>query len=87
MVFVAAHFNLILVLAGLREVIGRLQAQPVVGIGPTAFSNRMAISADMPARPFRTRDSVWRATPNALAPSVTFRLNGSRQASLMEWPG
>jgi hypothetical protein len=37
MLFVAAHFNLILMVAGLCEIVGRLQAQPVFGMGPTGF--------------------------------------------------
>jgi len=37
-VFEAPHFDLILMLAGSREIVGRLQPQPVVGAGPPAFS-------------------------------------------------
>jgi hypothetical protein len=37
MVFVAFHLNGVLMLAGLREIVGRLQSQPVVGIRPTGF--------------------------------------------------
>jgi hypothetical protein len=37
LVFVAPHFDLILMLAGLREIVGRLQAQPVVGVRPTGL--------------------------------------------------
>jgi hypothetical protein len=37
MVFVAPHSDLILMLAGLREIVGRLQAQPMVGVRLTGF--------------------------------------------------
>ncbi|SPF56143.1 hypothetical protein SBA4_790011 [Candidatus Sulfopaludibacter sp. SbA4] len=37
MMFVALHPNLVLVLAGLREIVGRLQAQPVAGVRPAGF--------------------------------------------------
>src|ERR1022692_2739646 len=47
----------------------------------------MAISADIRALPFKTRERVCRATPNTSAPSVTVKPNGSKQASLIEWPG
>ena len=52
-----------------------------------AFSKRIAISGDNPARPLRTRESVCLAIPSALAASVTLKPKGSRQASLIEWPG
>ncbi len=37
LVFVASHFDRILMLPGLREIVGRLQAQPVVGVRPTGL--------------------------------------------------
>lgn len=52
-----------------------------------AFSSRIAISGEMAARPFSTRDRVWRATPRMFAVSEIERPSGSRQASLIEWPG
>src|SRR5216684_4488226 len=48
---------------------------------------RLIAQGDIPAWPLMTRDRVWRATPKTLAPSVTLRRRGSRQPSLMEWPG
>src|ERR1017187_477907 len=35
--FVTRYLYLILMLAGLREIVGRLQAQPVIGARPTGF--------------------------------------------------
>jgi len=37
MAFVTEHFNFILMQADLREIVGRLQAQPVIGVRPTGF--------------------------------------------------
>ena len=84
---VALDIDPILVLARLDEIVGRLPAQPELGIGPASFSSLMAISGETAAWPFHTRESVWRATSNTFAASVTFRPSGSRQFSLMLRPG
>ena len=52
-----------------------------------AFSKQMAISGEIAAWPFRTRERVWRATPSTPAASGTFRPSGIRQFSLMLRPG
>ncbi len=52
-----------------------------------AFSRRIAISGDMPAAPFSTRDSVWRATPKCSAAAVTLSPNGFRHVFLIVIPG
>ena len=45
----------------------------------------MAISGETAAWPFNTRESVWRATPNTFAASVTFRPSGARQREVAAW--
>ena len=47
----------------------------------------MAMSGEIAAWPFNTRERVWRATPRTSAASVTLRPRGSRQFSLMPRPG
>jgi hypothetical protein len=45
------------------------------------------MSGEIPDWPLITRESVWRVTPKTFAPSVTLISSGSKQASLIEWPG
>jgi hypothetical protein len=51
------------------------------------LESRIAISGLMPALPFKMVESVFLATPKDLAASVTVRLKGSMQNSLMISPG
>jgi hypothetical protein len=82
--FVPLHLDPVLMLAGLREIVGRLQAQPVIGVRPACFiqpNGHFRRYAGLAAQD--TRESMA-GTPSAFAPSVTVRPRGSRQASLME---
>ena len=47
------------------------------------FDNRIAISGEIPNRPFNKADSVFLETPSPLAASVTVNPNGSMHSSLI----
>jgi hypothetical protein len=57
------------------------------GLPPKAFDSRIAISGEIPNRPFNRADKVFLETPSPLAASVTVNPNGSMQRALITSPG
>src|ERR1035438_9791418 len=59
----------------------------VSGELPKALDSRTAISGEIPLLPDTRLFSVWRVTPNALAPWATLRPSSSRQSNFTVSPG